>query len=227
MHKTLVQDVMTTDVPAVGPGTPFKHVVAVLRERRVSAVLVLDAARRPVGIITAADLIIKETDSCGCGQRMPGHHHAGGSDRKKAIAATAAELMSAPPVTVFPHATVIDAAQVMRRHRIAQLPVIEPATGLVAGLVTMSDALDGYLRRDDDINEEIRRDVICGEFAADAADVTVGTVAGVVTLSGHVRRRSVVPHLVGAVQQVEGVVRVTEHLSSRADDRFPVPPLAW
>ncbi len=222
MHKTLARDVMSTDVPVTHPAAPFKHLVALLRNRQTDAVVVIDQARRPLGIVTAADLIIKETDPQGYGPRA--HDPYRGRDRKKATGAVAAEVMSAPPITAFPQTTVIEAAQVMRRHAIAQLPVIQPTTGVLVGLITRSDTLDAYLRRDDEIQEEIRRELLRGEFASAAPDVTVTTQAGVVTLNGHVQRSSAVPRLVQAVQQVEGVVRVSEHLSCRTDDRFPVPP---
>ncbi len=225
MHRTLVREVMSTEVPAVGAATPFKHLVTVLRSRHVNAVLVVDPAGRPQGIITPADLIIKETDPQGHGSRTAGPYP--GRERRKATGAIAAELMSAPPVTVFPHTTVTEAARVMCRDAIAQLPVIAPATGRMVGIITRSDALNAYLRRDDDIQEEIRREILCGEFSSDSGDVTVTTICGIVTLNGHVRRRSAVPRLMHAVQDVEGVVRVEEHLSCRGDDRFPVPPLAW
>ncbi len=225
MHRTLVRDVMSTDVAAVSAATPFKHLVTVLRSKHVNAVLVVDPAGRPEGIITPADLIIKETDPQGRGSATVGPYR--GSERRKATGAIASEIMSAPTVTVFPHTTVTEAAQVMRRHAIAQLPVITPSTGRMVGIVTRFDVLNAYLRRDDDIQEEVRREIVCGEFGRDAADVTVTTVCGVVTLNGHIRRRSAVPRLVHAVQGVEGVVQVEEHLSCRGDDRFPVPPLAW
>ena len=225
MHRTLVRDVMSTEVTSVGASTPFKHLVTVLRSRHADAVLVVDPAGRPEGIITPADLIIKETDPQGSGPRSTGPY--GSRDRRKATGAIAAELMSAPPITVFPHTTVTEAAQVMRRHAMAQLPVIETATGRMVGLITRSDALNAYLRRDDDIQEEIRREILGGAFARDAADVTATTICGVVTLNGHVHRREAVSRMVYAAQGVEGVVRVEEHLSCRGDDRFPVPPLAW
>lgn len=225
MHKSVVHDVMSTNVASVSAATPFKQLVTVLRNGQASAVVVVDETGRPHGVVTPADMIVKETDPHGYGPRAMGPYR--GRELKKATAATAGELMSAPPVTAFPHTTVAEAAQVMRRHAIAQLPVIEPATGRLIGIVSMSDALNAYLRRDEDIQEEIRREILCGEFVIDAADVTVSTLAGVVTLSGMVRRRTTVPQLVRAVQQVEGVVRVEEHLSCPADDRFPVPPLAW
>ncbi len=227
MHRTLVRDVMGTDVPAVSAATPFKELVTVLRRKHANAVVVMSTADpgRPVGIITPADLIIKETDPQGSGRQVAGPFH--GSEHRKATGAVAAEIMSAPTITVFPHTTVTEAAQVMRRHLVAQLPVIAPSTGRMVGIVTRFDVLSAYLRPDGDIQEEITKEIVCGEFAADTADVTVATVNGVVTLNGHVRSRGVAARLVRAAAEVEGVVRVEEHLSCRSDDRFPAPPLAW
>lgn len=227
MHKTLVRDVMSTDVPAAHPAVPFKHLVALLRSRHTDSVVIVDPVGRPQGIVTAADLIIKETDPQGYGPRVPGPNRGRDRDRKKAAGAVAADVMSAPPVTIFPHNSVVEAAQVMRRHAISQLPVIQPGTGLLVGVITRSDTLGAYLRRDDEIQEEIRREILGGEFASEAADVTVTCEAGVVTLNGHVRHDAAVARLVRTVQHVEGVVRVEEHLSRRVEERFPVPPLAW
>lgn len=228
MHRTLVRDVMGTDVPAVSAATPFKELVTVLRARHANAVVVLgtdDSAGRPVGIITPADLIIKETDPEGHEPWAAGPYR--GCEHRKATGAVAAEIMSAPTITVFPHTTVTEAARVMRRHMIAQLPVIAPPTGRVVGIVTRFDVLSAYLRADDEIQEEITREIVHGELAADATDVTVTTVNGVVTLNGLVRSRGAAPRLVHAASEVEGVVSVHDHLSCRGDDRFPVPPLAW
>jgi CBS domain-containing protein len=228
MHSTLVRDVMGTDVPVVSPATPFKELVTVLRARRANAVVVMgtdDSAGQPVGIITPADLIIKRTDPEGRG--LQAARPCPVSERRKATGTVAGEMMSAPTITVFPHTTVAEAARVMRRHVIAQLPVIAPSSGQVVGIVTRFDVLGAYLRADDEIQEEITKEIVCGEFAADAADVTVTTVSGVVTLTGQVRSRGAVPRLIHAAKQVEGVVTVQDHLSCRGDDRFPVPPLAW
>src|SRR5512135_2401502 len=146
MHRTLVRDVMGTDVPAVTAATPFKELVIVLRAKHAKAVVVMgtdDSAGRPVGIITPADLIIKETDPEGRGLQVAGPYR--GSEHRKATGAVAAEIMSAPTITVFPHTTVTEAARVMRRHMIAQLPVIAPPSGQVVGIVTRFDVLGAYL----------------------------------------------------------------------------------
>jgi CBS domain-containing protein len=52
-----VQEVMTTKVATVGERAPFKQIVRVLAERRISALPVLDAAGRVVGVVSEADLL--------------------------------------------------------------------------------------------------------------------------------------------------------------------------
>jgi CBS domain len=58
--RSLVKDLMTTPVVTVGPATPFKEIVARLAEHRVSAVPVVDDAGRVLGVVSEADLLLKE-----------------------------------------------------------------------------------------------------------------------------------------------------------------------
>jgi CBS domain-containing protein len=44
----------------VGPATPFKEIVARLAEHRVSAAPVVDEAGRVLGVVSEADLLLKE-----------------------------------------------------------------------------------------------------------------------------------------------------------------------
>src|SRR4029450_6974044 len=59
MHS-LVKDLMTTQVVAVGPSARFKEIVARLAEHRVSAVPVVDDDGRVLGLVSEADLLLKE-----------------------------------------------------------------------------------------------------------------------------------------------------------------------
>jgi CBS domain-containing protein len=58
--NSLVRDVMTTEVVTVEARTPFKEIVARLARHRISAVPVLDADRRVLGVVTEADLLLKQ-----------------------------------------------------------------------------------------------------------------------------------------------------------------------
>jgi CBS domain-containing protein len=59
MHS-LVKDLMTTPVVTVEPTTPFKEIVARLAQHRVSAVPVVDNDQRVLGVVSEADLLLKE-----------------------------------------------------------------------------------------------------------------------------------------------------------------------
>lgn len=58
--KSLVRDVMTTDVVTVEPWTPFKDIVTQLAEHRISATPVLDPEGDVLGVVTEADLLLKQ-----------------------------------------------------------------------------------------------------------------------------------------------------------------------
>src|SRR4029450_12723208 len=60
MRRT-VQDVMTSNVVAVQGPTPFKELVRLLNEHRITALPVLDdAGRVVVGVVSETDLVLKE-----------------------------------------------------------------------------------------------------------------------------------------------------------------------
>jgi CBS domain-containing protein len=58
--KSLVRDVMTTEVVTVEPWTPFTKIVARLAEHRISAAPVLDPEGNVLGVVTEADLLLKQ-----------------------------------------------------------------------------------------------------------------------------------------------------------------------
>ena len=58
--RSLVKDLMTTPVVTVGPETPFKEIVARLATHRVSAVPVVDDDGLVLGVVSEADLLLKE-----------------------------------------------------------------------------------------------------------------------------------------------------------------------
>ena len=104
-----VTDVMTTEVVVVEPTASFKEVARLLRERRLSALPVIDADRNLVGLVSEADLILKQEYGGADGQLGWGRRHR--KDHGKADAAIASELMTAPAVTIEPDATLGQAAR--------------------------------------------------------------------------------------------------------------------
>jgi CBS domain-containing protein len=220
MHS-LVKDLMTTQVVTVGPATPFKDLVARLAEHRVSALPVVDDAGRVLGVVSEADLLLKE-EFPDPDQDMPLFWTSRRRlEREKAAGSTARDLMSVALVSISPDATVVEAARRMHRANIKRLPVIGEG-GRLVGIVSRSDLLKVFNRPDRSIRCEIMDDVIVGEFMMDPSRFFIHVDDGVVVLQGRVERRSLLPYLVRAVHGVEGVVRVEDRLAYDIDDVEPL-----
>jgi CBS domain-containing protein len=222
MHS-LVQDLMTTQVVTVGPETPFKEIVALLAEHRVSAVPVVDGDRRVLGIVSEADLLLKEEfpepdlDIALFWTRRRRR------ERDKAAATTARDLMSSVAVvSTSPDATVAEAARGMHAAGVKRLPVIDE-DGRLVGIVSRGDLLKVFNRPDQAIRREIIDDVIVGNFMMDPNRFFIHVDNGVVVLQGRVERRSLLPYVLRAVHGVEGVVRVENRLASDIDDADTLP----
>lgn len=100
--------------------------------------------------------------------------------------------MSAPAVCARPEWTVVEAARLMAVQNVKRLPVVDE-TDRLQGIVSRSDLLRIFLRRDDAIREEINRDVLQGTLGLVPSEVTVEVREGQVTLSGSVEFKSLVP----------------------------------
>jgi CBS-domain-containing membrane protein len=212
-----VKDVMTADVAYVRERTPYKELVRLLAERRVSALPVVDVNRNVIGIVSEADLLLKQQHPADSFQRFQLERKRRRVERAKARGGTAAELMSRPAITIGPDATVAEAARLLRMHLIKQLPVADPL-GRLVGIVSRCDLLSVFLRPDDEIRREILQEVIFSELGMGPDRFDVRVREGVVKLQGSCERRSLIPALVRAVAAVEGVVRVENHLGYDLDD---------
>jgi CBS domain-containing protein len=216
--NSLVRDMMTTEVVTVEPSTPFKEIVARLAGRRVSAVPVVDADGRVLGVVSEADLLLKE-EYPDAEQDVPlVWTRRRRIERKKAAGTCARDLMTAPPVTVPPTATVAEAARRMHAAGVKRLPVVD-GDGRLPGIVSRADLLRVFARPDDAIRREIVDEVILRDLMMDPSRFFVRVEDGVVVLEGAVERRTLVPFVLHAVRGVEGVVRVEDRLTYDVDDR--------
>ena len=160
---SLVKDLMTTPVVTVGPATPFKEIVAQLAEHRVSALPVVDDAGRVLGVVSEADLLLKE-EFPGPDQNIPLFWtRRRRLEREKAAASTARDLMTVAVVSISPDASVPEAARRMHTANVKRLPVIGQG-GRLVGIVSRADLLKVFDRPDGDIHREILDEVIVGEF---------------------------------------------------------------
>uniref|UniRef100_A0AAU2AG53 CBS domain-containing protein n=1 Tax=Streptomyces sp. NBC_00093 TaxID=2975649 RepID=A0AAU2AG53_9ACTN len=218
MHGTphIVSDVMTHTVAAVGRGAAFKEIVRLMQDRKVSALPVVDGEGRVVGVVSEADLLPKEEFRDSDPDRYTQLRRL--SDLEKAGAVTAEELMTSPALTVRPDATLAQAARTMARARVKRLPVVD-AVGVLEGIVSRADLLKVFLRTDEEIAEEVRREVVSYLFPTPNSNVRANVRDGVVTLVGRVRDTSLVPVAARLVRAVEGVVDVKFGLTRHEDPK--------
>ncbi|MFJ8025201.1 CBS domain-containing protein [Streptomyces sp. NPDC096311] len=207
MHGSphVVSDVMTHTVAAVGRKANFKEIVRLMEQWKVSALPVLEGEGRVIGVVSEADLLPKEEFRDSDPDRYTQLRRL--SDLAKAGAVTAEDLMTAPAFTVRANATLAQAARTMAHAKVKRLPVVDDR-GLLEGVVSRGDLLKVFLRDDEDIAEEVRREVVSYLFRAPSSPVRVQVHDGVVTLAGRVRDTSLVPVAARLVRAVEGVVDV-------------------
>jgi CBS-domain-containing membrane protein len=199
-----VRDVMSTHVIAVREIATFKEIAFRLHEHRVSAFPVIDSGNRCIGVVSEADLLAKEAAEDEGSAVTPGMTWE--RDQSKAAAVTAGELMSSPAVTIGADEPVTRAARLMYARRVKRLPVTTE-DGTLIGIVTRSDVLSVYGRPDQDIADEITRELI-----ADPARYTVTVKDGIVTLEGTPEDAGAGHGIIAAARHVEGVVAVRDRL---------------
>jgi CBS domain-containing protein len=114
-----IDEIMTESVVAAPPETPVQEVAALMRDRNVGSVVLVDDSGRPVGMVTDRDLAVSVLAEAG--------------DPGAAVAGCA----TSPVVTGEPGMQLEEAAALMVSHKIRRLPVIDGAD--LVGIVTLDD----------------------------------------------------------------------------------------
>jgi CBS domain-containing protein len=206
----IVKDVMSTLPVWVSETASFREIAAKLRECRVSAFPVLDTHGTVTGVVSEADLLVKEAvlgEPRGVPGLLAGLLHR--AARTKAGAVTAADLMTSPAVTIGPDDTVEHAAKLMYDRKVKRLPVVDQG-GRLVGIISRTDILAVFDRTDAEIREEIMTQVIAGRSQPSWYSVIVKD--GVVTLEGNPETAAIGHDVVSRTRHVQGVVAVRDHL---------------
>lgn len=127
MKEILITSLMTPEVDLVTPDTCLKQVVAKMREKRHSCVIVGEDGV-PTGIVTERDLV-KMLDQMMNDASMPEHR--------------VDEIMAAEPHTVHHGQSLFDALAITRAEHIRHLPVVDDEDKLV-GLLTQTDLANAH-----------------------------------------------------------------------------------
>ncbi|MEU8617829.1 CBS domain-containing protein [Streptomyces sp. NPDC048623] len=208
MRHRRIGQLMTREVVSVRGDAPFKEIVQLLTRHQVTALPVVDAGNRVIGVVSEGDLLRKTADQADAPGDLPPMPGLKAWERVKAEGTRAEELMSAPPVCARPEWTVVEAARLMEIQGVKRLAVVDEGDRLV-GIVSRRDLLGIFLREDDDIRREISEDVLGSTLGLDPAALSVEVHDGRVELGGTVAFRGMIPAIERMCATVDGVVSVS------------------
>jgi len=215
-----VRDVMTRSVVSVHPTTPIKEVAQLLVDNGISGVPVVDVTGAVLGVVSEADLLIKEQGADAIRHRPLARFRGESAESRAQLvklgAVTAADSMTAPAITITPVRSIHDAAAIMTSRKVNRLPVVDD--GKLVGIVSRSDLVRAYVRSDDELAATIRQDVILRILWLDPTLFTVVVEDGLASISGHVERRSTAEMIERAVRMVPGIVDVQASVAWSTDD---------
>jgi CBS domain-containing protein len=205
-----VKDGMSNHPISVLRSTSFGEIAARLREFRMSGFPVVDDDGMVLGVVSEADLLLKETMDGGYdGVRgmLSGALHR--TELHKAAGLTAEDLMTSPAVTISPDDPVEHAARVMYIRGFKRLPVTDEFRRLI-GIISRTDVLAAFDRPDTDIRLEVVQHAI--PLVAEPSQFQVAVKNGIVTLTGAADTAAIAHELVAKVRQVQGVVAVRDRI---------------
>jgi CBS domain-containing protein len=157
------KDIMTSPVVTVTPDTPLKDVAALLVERGINAVPVVDSGNRLCGILSEADLLTLEIATSEASQPH-----------------TAREVMTHSVYTLTKDTDAAAAARMMLRHGLKSVPVV--SGDRLVGIVARRDLLRLVARGDDDIRADLQARL--EEEIELLRRMRIEVADGVVTVSG-------------------------------------------
>jgi CBS domain-containing protein len=124
------------NVSTVDPIAPISSVAALLAERRIGAVLVMDTAEQMLGIVSERDIV-----------------RALAANGTRTLEMTAGQLMTRAVQVAHPDTTVDQAMQMMTAGRFRHLPVIDHDT--LIGLISIGDVVKARIMEQDTVVESL------------------------------------------------------------------------
>jgi len=141
-RHTRVGEIMLTNVPTVHAQSPLSEVVDLLVSAGQRRVVVVDADRRVMGIITDGDLLKRatETERSDLFHLLAARLSLGQGASVVLARRTAADVMTQDPVKATPDTSLLDALRLLLSHQIKRLPVVD-SDGRLVGIVGRGEIL--------------------------------------------------------------------------------------
>jgi CBS domain-containing protein len=135
-----VQDFMTPKPVTVTLSQPIFLVASLMAEHKISRVIVVDKEKKPIGIITAADMTMVSKllrPAKVMRERKPLLVRGLIALPKSVYLLTAGDIMTPDPASIARDSDLADAAKLMVKHGVSGLPVTEKEK--LVGIITKSD----------------------------------------------------------------------------------------
>lgn len=224
MRSIEVRDVMTEDVVTAHEDMRLKDLARLMHDRNVSGVPIVDEAGRLSGIVTEADLLRPDVGW----EPRPVHWGSMAWYVATPVATQvwervqdlrARDIMTRHVVSIRPQVPVAEAVRTLVRQGVKRLPVVDEG-GRVLGIVSRHDLLTPLVREDRELYADVM-EIVAETAWVNPSLIRVSVSDGIVTLQGHVERRSdgvVLARLVGGV---DGVIAVQDLLTYEHGDGPP------
>jgi CBS domain-containing protein len=221
-----IRDVMSRPALTVHPETPLKEVARELVDHRVSGLPVTDEQGRVVGVISEADLLMKEQGSANVHHRRFSRYLGESTETRaqlaKLAATSAGDAMTAPAITIGADRPIAEAAAIMTSRGINRLPVVDGET--LIGVVSRADLVRAYVRSDAELEAVIRDEVLYRTMWLNPVLYDVSVRDGIAHIKGSVGRRSTAETIERVTALIPGIVDVIAEINWETDDREFVAP---
>lgn len=218
------RDVMTTSVISASPEMSVQETAKLLVEHSISAVPVIDADGKLIGIVSEGDLVHRVEIGTHARRRswwleLLASSRELASEYVKEHAQTVKDLMTVDVVTVADDTPLSEVAELLERHRIKRVPVVD--NGKVAGLVSRADLVRALASETNDKRKSVAhadveiREAILNAMSGQRWALTRGQIIvrnGKVHLWGVIFSEEERKAVCVAAQTVPGVKQVISHL---------------
>jgi CBS domain-containing protein len=221
----LAKDVMTRQVHSLAADTSIFAAAELLLSTQVSAVPIVDADGKLIGILSEADLMHRAELGTEHRRswflRLLRDNAAAAADYIKSHARRVADIMTPKVVTATEEATLGEIAKLMDEHHVKRIPIVRD--GKLIGIVSRANLLQGLLAykpsaAGPDVADEEIRTAVEVELAKHHGQpsiwpTNVVVVKGVVHLWGYAPSETAKKAYSVAAENVLGVKNVENHLA--------------